>query len=126
METYGIQSDEGFRATAERLPRVLPAGWQQVGPNVYRNIHERMSAILSVERERDGKLWLHVSLAHQSRMPSWDELRRVKSWLMGPDARAIQVLPPESEYVNLHPFCLHLWQCLDGDVLPDFRQNGLI
>lgn len=123
---WGVQSDEGRRETAERLPRVLPAGWKQVGPNVYRSIHERLSAILSVEREQDGKRWLHVSLAHASRLPTWDELRRVKLWLMGPEARALSVLPPESEYVNVHPYCLHLWQCLDGDVIPDFRIDGQI
>lgn len=124
--SYGVQSYEGHAMTAAMLPRVLPAGWRQAGPNVYVSIHEKLSAIVSAERESDGRMWLHVSVAHRDRMPSWDELRRIKSWLIGRDVRAIQVLPPESEYVNLHPFCLHLWQCLDADPLPDFRKDGQI
>lgn len=37
---------------------------------------------------------------------------------------AIQVFPRSSQYVNVHEFCLHLFTCLDGEilgsVLPDF------
>jgi len=28
--------------------------------------------------------------------------------------------------VNDHPRCLHLWCCLDRDVVPDFRRGGTI
>lgn len=31
-----------------------------------------------------------------------------------------------SRHVNKHPYCLHLWRCLDGDVVPDFTRGGLI
>lgn len=37
---------------------------------------------------------------------------------------ALQVLPPRAKHVNIHPFCLHLWCCLDGDVTPDFTQGS--
>lgn len=32
----------------------------------------------------------------------------------------------EDKYINLHPTCLHLWHCLDGDVVPDFARGGQI
>lgn len=42
-------------------------------------------------------------------LPSWEDLRRVKDIFIGREVEAYQVLPKESEYVNVHPFCLHLW-----------------
>ena len=37
---------------------------------------------------------------------------------------AIMVIPPRSEYVNLNKRVLHLFYCLDRDVLPDFTRGG--
>lgn len=28
------------------------------------------------------------------------------------------------KHVNKHPYCLHLWSCLDGPVLPDFTRGS--
>ena len=110
--------------TAAAVPRILPSGWRQgAHENFLRNDGRNLSVGVSVERV-DGKRWLHVSIAHARRMPTWDELREVKDWLIGRDRRAIQVLPAAAEHVNIHPFCLHLWSCLDGDGLPDFRRDG--
>lgn len=88
--------------------------------------HERapLSIIATVSTERDGREWVHVSVAHRTRMPTWDELREIKEWVLG-DAEAYSVLPPKARYVNTHPFCLHLFACLDGPQLPDFRVDGV-
>jgi hypothetical protein len=90
----------------------------------YRKIADTLMVVLSARREADGRRWLHVSFSRPSKLPSWDDLREVKNTFVGKDRRAIQVLPPESEYVNIHDYCLHLWCCLDGDPLPDFRYEG--
>ncbi len=80
-----------------------------------------LRAIVTVAKESDGKRWMHVSLSRPDRLPTWEDLKLVKSTLIGKDKLAIQVLPPEAEYVNTHPYCLHLWHCLDGRAVPDFR-----
>lgn len=72
-------------------------------------------------RERDEKLWLHLSISHAKRLPTWHDLREAKDIFIGKDRVALQILPREAEYVNRHPNVLHLWCCLDGDVTPDFR-----
>jgi hypothetical protein len=118
---------EGTALTLEYLGNVtLAKGWTPlvVGGNVFRHIHDRLRVILTVQRERDGRRWVHVSLSTPDRLPTWDELKRAKSIFVGDDRTALQVLPPLSEYVNRHPYCLHLWYCLDGDVVPDFRHDG--
>jgi hypothetical protein len=121
-------SEEGQRLSEALCPRVLPAGWQPMREVAGGFIHPQrhLGALFSVEREADGKRWIHVSVSHRDRLPTWDELRGVKDWLLGRDRWAIQILPVESEYVNVHPYVLHLWHCLDGAVVPDMRHGGLI
>ncbi len=76
--------------------------------------------IVSGTVQDDGRRWLHMSMSCVGRVPSWAELVRAKEWVFGRDSKAIQVIPPRSEYVNIHPHVLHLFVCVDGDPLPDF------
>lgn len=85
--------------------------------------YDHLSVILSVAVEDDQRKWLHVSLAHRNRLPTYETLKLVKDTFIG-DRKAIQVFPSEKEYVNKHPYCLHLWCCLDGDPLPDFTHGS--
>lgn len=97
----------------------------------YRNVQTSMTVLFSGLIEADGKRWLHVSFAHTEDrlLPTWDELKLVKETFIGKHKKAVQVFPCEAEYVNVNPYCLHLWHCLDGDGLPDFtagRPKGQI
>lgn len=113
-------------------PVVLPAGWRYWGglvPGKYVNTRawltgDGLKVIASVE-EWGGRLWLHASTSRENRLPSWEELKMVKDFVMGRETLALQVLPPASKYVNLHPFCLHLWRALEGpDPVPDFTRGS--
>lgn len=99
----------------------------QVGDYCYWDVGGRKLAVIcSAKVESDGKRWMHVSCSRPSSLPTWDDLRMVKDTFIG-DRKAIQILPAQAEYVNLHPNVLHLWACLDDDGLPDFRDPiGLI
>lgn len=66
-----------------------------------------LSIIATVEGQE-----LHVSVAHPKRLPTWDDLKSIKAMFWHPEADVIQFLPPESEYVNEHAYCLHMY----GDV----------
>lgn len=106
------------------LPLVLPPIWQVIQVNEDGCAYESswgLRVIASIQTESDGNDWLHVSLSRRKRLPDWDDVKQVKDLFVGKERKAIQILPPESEYVNIHPNCLHLWCCLDKDVLPDFR-----
>lgn len=92
----------------------------------YEKLGDSLLVVCSARVESDGKRWIHVSCSRPNRLPTWQDVRRVKDVFIGKDRRAIQVLPPAAEYVNIHPHCLHLWSCLDGDGLPDFRVMGQI
>ena len=107
-------------------PKILPGSWRLYERDVLGNpkwLNRKMGLLVvcSVDRQRDGKQWLHVSASQHRRQPTWDELVMVKELFMGKESKAIKVIPPRDEYVNLDTRVLHLWACLDGDPLPDFR-----
>ena len=110
------------------MPRVLLPEWRMIQAMIdgvkLLNIITGMTVIASVAREQDGKRWFHVSCAHPERMPTWNELLAVKDQIIGRDKTALQVIPPRAKHVNIHPNCLHLWHCIDGDVTPDFTQGS--
>jgi len=59
----------------------------------------------------DGFLWNHVSVSRPDRCPTYEELKLVKDLFWGREDTVVQYFPKESEYINNHPYCLHLWQC---------------
>lgn len=57
--------------------------------------------------------WEHVSVALPmavKRCPTWEEMCLVKELFWDPEDAVWQLHPPRSEYVNCHPYCLHLWR----------------
>jgi len=101
----------------EEKVNVGPDGrvWYAESPN-----HPRLTVLGSVARENDGKFWMHVSMSHPDRLPHWVVVKAVKQLFIGPDRKAINVIPADAEFVNIHPYCHHLFACLEGDPLPDF------
>lgn len=64
----------------------------------------------------DGEGWEHVSVSIAkardvpTRCPTWTEMCWVKDQFWHKEECVIQYHPAESEYVNNHTFCLHLWK----------------
>lgn len=58
----------------------------------------------------DGDGWDHVSVSLTNRCPTWEEMAFIKDLFFEPHEAVMQLHPPHSEYVNHHPFCLHLWR----------------
>lgn len=54
--------------------------------------------------------WEHVSISCQRRCPLWDEMCFVKDLFWEAEECAVQYHPPASEYVNNHPYVLHLFR----------------
>ena len=77
----------------------------------------------------DGELWDHVSVTMHSpkgRCPNWPEMAFVKDLFFKKDETVIQFHPKESEYVNNHNTCLHLWRDQTSEhKLPDSLLVGL-
>ena len=58
----------------------------------------------------DGMGWDHVSVSTPNRCPNWNEMCFVKSLFWANDDAVMQLHPPQSDYVNIHEYCLHLWR----------------
>jgi hypothetical protein len=54
--------------------------------------------------------WEHVSVSLEHRCPSWEEMQFVKELFWDDKEMVVQYHPPKSDYINCHPFCLHLWK----------------
>lgn len=54
--------------------------------------------------------WEHASVSLRTRCPTWDEMCMIKNIFWGEEEAVMQIHPPASEYVNIHPYCLHLWK----------------
>lgn len=54
--------------------------------------------------------WEHVSVSLEHRCPTWEEMCIVKALFWDDEETVLQFHPPESDYVNQHRFCLHLWR----------------
>lgn len=56
------------------------------------------------------KDWEHVSVSLPDRCPTWSEMCEIKKLFFDDNETVVQFHPPKAEYVNFHPYCLHLWR----------------
>lgn len=61
--------------------------------------------------------WEHVSVSTAVRCPTWEEMCLVKSLFWDAEDAVMQLHPPESDYINNHPYCLHLWRPIGVEIV---------
>jgi hypothetical protein len=66
--------------------------------------------IMANDAGADNEWWEHVSVSAGKRTPTWEEMCWIKDLFWNEHECVVQYHPPRSEYVNCHPFCLHLWR----------------
>lgn len=54
--------------------------------------------------------WEHVSVSLPRRCPTWEEMCMIKDLFFNKDEWCVEYHPCEEEYVNNHPYCLHIWR----------------
>lgn len=70
---------------------------------------------------RKGAMRWHLSMSHRSnqlvgtggtplpgRFPTWDEIKEARYRFCPDETYMAMILPPKSEYVNVHPTTMHL------------------
>lgn len=97
------------------------------GCRAFMSSSRKLGVIVSGQTEQDDKRWIHVSVSHRDRLPNWEELVLVRDQFLGKEARCLHLVSKASQHVNIHPYCMHIWHCVDGDGLPDFTWgSGMI
>ena len=67
---------------------------------------------------------LHMSMSHPTRYPTWDEMFRTRYKFFSDQIDFVMYLPRESEYVNVHENCFHLYQLRAGDAFAKAEPIG--
>lgn len=64
----------------------------------------------------NGDGWDHVSVSLNNRCPNWEEMNYIKDLFFREDECVMQLHPPKEEYVNNHPYCLHIWRPQEQEI----------
>jgi len=75
----------------------------QFKPGIFRM--GRCRIIVSI----DNGLW-HLSISTERCSPSYKEIKEARYRYIPNEVTMAQIFPPKEEFVNLHPFCHHLWE----------------
>lgn len=60
-----------------------------------------------------GRMGWHLSISHINRIPVWDEIKEARYRFCPDEVHMAMILPPKAEYVNLHPYTMHLHEIDD-------------
>lgn len=58
----------------------------------------------------------HCSVSLPTRCPSWEQMCTIKEAFWKDDECCMQLHPPKSNYVNNHPYCLHIWRPINVEI----------
>jgi hypothetical protein len=113
------QFPERFRLSAEdcrklRIPEVLASTAEVDGRNgmfYVRHFKDVLRCLVG-----DGKGWEHVSVSLPNRVPDWEEMSYIKDLFWDETECVMQLHPPKKDYVNYHPYCLHLWRPISAEI----------
>lgn len=64
----------------------------------------------------NGDGWDHVSVSLHDRCPTWEEMCAIKELFFEDWEWVVQYHPAEADYVNNHPYVLHLWRPHDVEI----------
>ena len=67
----------------------------------------------------NGLGWEHASVSYARRIartPTWEEMNWVKDLIWREDECVMQLHPPKEDYVNMHPYVLHLWKPIGREI----------
>lgn len=95
--------------------------------------HERAPLkIIANSASDESAGWEHVSVSLPHRCPTWPEMSFIKDTFWSTDDTVLQFHPPHTQYVNNHPYCLHLWRnpsvpvALPPSLLVGFKDLGVL
>lgn len=95
------------------------------------NLGDEYNGAFIIPREKNrfvvvasnGLDWEHVSLSLMNnsgeplnRAPKWSEMCELKELFFESDETVIQIHPSDDEYIDQHPYTLHLWRPMTKEI----------
>jgi hypothetical protein len=86
-------------------------------------IKSQKAVVIIIASDGEETGWEHVSVTMQvsplgkpvNILPPWNLMCEIKAMFWDANECVVQFHPPESEYVNNHAACLHLWKWVGGE-----------
>lgn len=104
----------------------IPNLWVFPGKSDYKGSSVLVSCAAHITPGFGEMDWVHASISHSDRMPSYEDLTMVYNAVFN-DGWAFQIFAPAAHHVNIHANALHLWGRTDGkNQLPTFSEFGSI
>lgn len=96
----------------KKTPKLMVIDYNETGGSglIYLGGITKKPAVVVFSYAVCGIEWEHVSVSYNNRCPTWDEMCMVKDMFFYETECAIQFHPVKKDYVNIHPYCLHLWR----------------
>jgi hypothetical protein len=63
-----------------------------------------------------GMGWEHLSISTPVKCPTWEQMQQMKEIFWRDDECCMQLHPKKEDYVNNHPYCLHIWKPIDQEI----------
>ena len=63
-----------------------------------------------------GAGWEHCSVSMPTRCPSWEQMCAIKDLFFKEEECCVEYHPAKDDYVNNHPYCLHIWRPINEDL----------
>ena len=100
----------------ERYRIQVKGPWPETGPgeNGFFEFKSPHGVVRCLAAKGDG--WEHVSVSHPHKIPSWEIMVRVRHLFWSDDVTVMQLHPPLADYVDCHPYTLHLWRPEEGEI----------
>ena len=90
---------------------VFPIEYRKGKVKVNQNIDEDLHFIFS-----KGLGWEHLSVSTPVKTPTWEQMCKMKEIFWGDDEVCMELHPKKEEYVNMHPYCLHIWKPIGVEI----------
>ena len=90
---------------------VFPIEYRKGKVKVNQNIDEALQFIFS-----KGLEWEHLSVSTPVKTPTWEQMCKMKEIFWGDDEVCMELHPKKEEYVNMHPYCLHIWKPIGVEI----------
>lgn len=63
-----------------------------------------------------GAGYEHCSVSLPTRCPSWEQMCVMKDLFWEDDEVCMQLHPAKKDYINNHPYCLHIWRPINEKI----------
>ncbi len=79
---------------------------------------------LADARRADRDFRWHLSIAHHSRLPTWEEVGEARK-LLPEDVHFAMPFPHRAYWLNLHEFCFHLFEVKDENLSDQWEYDAI-